>query len=64
MNIQKNVIDSSGPFVWSRLNGKRLQTQSTALSSLTFDYQNGVSEGQGYQLDSQYAWMWRRARVL
>ena len=66
MNIQKNVIDSSGPYIWSRLTqGKRLQTSSTSAESsegsAVFDYQNGVSEGQGYQLSSQYAWMWRRA---
>jgi len=66
MNIQKNVIDTSGPYLWSRLmQGQRLQTSASSAesqeSSAVFDYQNGVSEGQGYQLSSQYAWMWRRA---
>ena len=66
MNIQKNVIDTAGPYLWARLiQGSRLQTSSTGYKSsegsAVFDYQNGVSEGQGYQLSSQYAWMWRRA---
>ena len=66
MNLQKNVIDTAGPYIWSRLTqGQRLQTFATSAESsegsAVFDYQNGVSEGQGYQLSSQYAWMWRRA---
>jgi hypothetical protein len=66
MNIQKNAIDTAGPYIWSRLmQGKRLRTHGTnpedSEGAASFDYQNGISEGQGYQLDTQYAWMWRRA---
>ena len=68
MGLTKNVTDTAGPYVWSRLReGYRLTTSTTGQESFdggtgAFDYPNGMTaNGNAGASTDHLAYMWRRA---